>query len=118
MLIKANPDKQGTVNAGLACGKGKWGFDCSMLEDKLEEPLIKAGDDLGAGITEALSYLSQKMPVRRAKCTKDAIGVAISDEQMKKLTLSRDGGEAGRKGVLHERQKESGIAEVIGFDAP
>ena len=41
MLIKANPDKEGTVNQGLACGKGKWGFDCSMLENKLEEPLIK-----------------------------------------------------------------------------
>ena len=24
MLIKANPDKEGPVNKGLACGKGKW----------------------------------------------------------------------------------------------
>ena len=26
ILVKANPDKEGVVNAGLACGKGKWGF--------------------------------------------------------------------------------------------
>ena len=43
MLIKANPDKEGAVNKGLTCGKGKWGFDCSVLEDKLEDPSVKAG---------------------------------------------------------------------------
>ena len=51
MLIKANPDKQGTVNAGLACGKGKWGFDCSMLEDKLEEPLDQVRQTTSAKLT-------------------------------------------------------------------
>ena len=44
MLIKANPDKEGPVNKGLACGKGKWGFDCALLEDKLVDPLIKDAD--------------------------------------------------------------------------
>ena len=27
MLIKANPDKEGYVNAGICCAKGKWGFE-------------------------------------------------------------------------------------------
>ena len=34
-------DREGAVNAGVACGRGKWGFDCAMLEDKLEEPLVR-----------------------------------------------------------------------------
>ena len=32
MLIKANPAKDGVVNKGLACGRGKWGFDGAILE--------------------------------------------------------------------------------------
>ena len=32
MLIKANPSKEGVVNAGICCGKGKWGFDAALLE--------------------------------------------------------------------------------------
>ncbi len=31
-LVKANPDKDGVVNQGLACGMGKWGFDCAVLK--------------------------------------------------------------------------------------
>ena len=32
MMIKAVPDKEGAVNKGLLCGKGKFGFDCVELE--------------------------------------------------------------------------------------
>ena len=41
MLIKANPDKEGYVNKGLCCAKGKWGFDASVLEGKVVDPMIK-----------------------------------------------------------------------------
>ncbi len=42
MLIKANGNKEGAVNAGLLCGKGKWGFDCATLDGKLYSPLVRA----------------------------------------------------------------------------
>ena len=41
MLIKANPLREGAVNKGVSCGRGKWGFDFAMLEDKLEDPLVR-----------------------------------------------------------------------------
>lgn len=80
MLIKANPDKDGTVNKGLACGKGKWGFDCSMLEDKLEDPLVKEdGTFRDADYHEAFVLVAKKCQSVAAKYGKDSIAVAISD---------------------------------------
>ncbi|MCI6992138.1 MAG: FAD-dependent oxidoreductase, partial [Clostridiales bacterium] len=76
MLIKANPDKEGIVNAGLACGKGKWGFDCSMLEDKLDAPLIRDGEAFReADYHEALTLIAKKMQSTAAKYCPNHIGV-------------------------------------------
>ena len=44
MLIKANPDKDGYVNKGICCAKGKWGFDASILEGKIADPMIKRAE--------------------------------------------------------------------------
>ena len=35
MLVKAVPDREGAVNKGLLCGRGKFGFDCSVMDGKL-----------------------------------------------------------------------------------
>lgn len=119
MLIKANPDKEGTVNAGLACGKGKWGFDCSMLEDKLDEPLIKDADGFReADYHEALVMVAKKCQSVGAKYSKDAIGVAISDRYTNEeayaiKTMAED---MGAK-IFCMNSRKSGIKEVIGHDA-
>ena len=119
MLIKANPDKEGTVNAGLACGKGKWGFDCSMLEDKLDEPLIK--DEEGfreADYHEALVLIAKKCQSIGAKYGKNAIGVAVSDRYTNEeayaiKTMAED---MGAK-IFCMNNRQSGIKSVIGHDA-
>ena len=80
MLVKANPDKLAPVNEGISCGKGKWGFDCSMLEGKLVEPMVKDGDDFReTDYHEALMLIAKKMEVARYKYGKDAIGISVSD---------------------------------------
>lgn len=119
MLIKANPDKDGAVNAGLACAKGKWGFDCSMLENKLQEPLIKYnGEFRDADYHEALVMIAKKCQAIGTKYGKDAIGVSISDRYtneeayaMKKMA------EAMGAKIFSMNNRKSGIAEVIGHDA-
>ncbi|MEG0157441.1 MAG: FAD-dependent oxidoreductase, partial [Anaerovoracaceae bacterium] len=74
MLIKSNPDKEGPVNKGLACGKGKWGFDCAMLEDKLEEPLIKDGDGFReTDYHEALVMVAKKAEAVATRYGKEAV---------------------------------------------
>ena len=119
MLIKANPAADGAVNAGISCGKGKWGFDCSVLEDKLEEPMIKEnGTFRTADYHEALVMVAKKMQSAAARHSKDAIGVAISDRYtneeayaMKKMA------EAMGAKIFSMNNRKSGIAKVIGHDA-
>lgn len=80
MLIKANPDKEGYVNAGISCGKGKFGFDCSVLEGKIVDPLVKDGDDFReTDYHEAIVMAAKKMEAVAARHGHDALAVAISD---------------------------------------
>lgn len=119
MLIKANPDKEGTVNAGLACGKGKWGFDCSMLEDKLEEPLIKEdGEFREADYHEALVLIAKRCQSIGAKYGKDAIGVAVSDRYTNEEAYAiKKMAEAMGAKIFCMNHRQSGIKAVIGHDA-
>lgn len=119
MLIKANPDKEGAVNQGLACGKGKWGFDCSMLEDKLEEPLIKDGSDFReADYHEALVMIAKKCQAVAARYSKDAVGVAVSDRYTNEEAYAiKKMAEAMGAGVFCMNSRKSGIEPVIGHDA-
>lgn len=119
MLIKSNPDKNGPVNHGLLCGKGKWGFDCSVLEGKLTKPLVKGEDGFReTDYHEALVLVAKKAESVAAKYGKDAVAVAISDRftneeayVMKKLADTM-----GAR-TLCFNNRESGVEKVLGLDA-
>lgn len=119
MLIKANPDKEGIVNAGLACGKGKWGFDCSMLEDKLEEPLIRTTEGFReADYHEALVMIAKKCQSAGAKYGKSAVGIAVSDRYTNEEAYAiKKMAEAMGTKIFCMNNRKSGIAPVIGHDA-
>jgi len=119
MLIKANPAKEGPVNAGLACGKGKWGFDCSMLEGKLEEPLIREGGELKyADYYNAFITTAKKAEAVAAKYGKDAVAVAVSDRYTNEeaYAIKKMAGVMGAKTICFNN-RASGIASVLGMDA-
>nr|WP_027398155.1 molybdopterin-dependent oxidoreductase [Anaerovorax odorimutans] len=119
MLIKAIPNKEGPVNNGLLCGKGKFGFDCSELEGKILDPMIKKnGNFEETDYHEAFVLTAKKIQSVAAKYGRDTVAVAISDRYtneeayvMKKLAKS-----IGAK-TLCFNNRESGIAKVLGFDA-
>ena len=119
ILVKANPDKEGIVNAGLACGKGKWGFDCAVLEDKLEDPLIKEADSFReADYHEALTLIAKKMQSTAAKYSFDEIGVAISDRYTNEEAYAiKTMAEAMGAKIFSANNRASGLKEVIGIDA-
>lgn len=119
MLIKAMPDKEGVVNQGLLCGKGKFGFDCAELEGKILDPMVKRdGNFEEVDYQEAFVLTAKKAQSIAAKYGKDAVAVAISDRYtneeayaIKKLAMSM-----GAK-TLCFNNRQSGIAKVLGFDA-
>ena len=119
ILVKANPDKEGVVNAGLACGKGKWGFDCAVLEDKLEDPLIKEGDSFReADYHEALTLIAKKMQATAAKYSFDQIGVSISDRYTNEEAYAiRTMAEAMGAKIFCANNRASGLKDVTGLDA-
>ena len=119
MLIKANPDKEGAVNKGLICGKGKWGFDCSMLEDKLEDPFVKEdGRFREADYHEALVLIAKRCQTIGAKYGKDAIAVSISDRYTNEeaYAIKKMAEVMGAK-VLCMNNRANGLEKVLGFDA-
>lgn len=119
MLIKANPDKEGAVNKGLICGKGKWGFDCSMLEDKLEEPLVKEnGKFRETDYHEAFVLVAKKAQTVGAKYGKDAIAVSISDRYTNEEAYAiKCMAEAMGAKVLSMNNRASGLEKVTGLNA-
>ena len=119
MLIKANPDKEGPVNKGLLCGKGKWGFDCSVLEGKLTEPLIKTnGEFREATYHETLVLVAKKAESIAAKYGKDAVAVSISDRYTNEeaFVIKKLADAMGAR-TLCFNNVESGLEKVLGLDS-
>ncbi len=121
LLIKANPVKDGFVNEGLCCGKGKWGFDCTMLEGRLLEPMIKEENRDGFVETdyhEALVLVAKKAQSVATRYGKEAVAVAVSDRYTNEeaYAIKKMADVMGAKTLCFNHRK-SGIAPVLGHDA-
>lgn len=118
-LVKACPSKEGVVNAGLACGRGKWGFDCAVLEDKIEDPFIKEdGKFRQADYHEAFMLIAKKMQIAKQVYGKDAVAVAISDRYTNEeaYAMLQMANAIGAKAICLNN-RESGLKKVLGIDA-
>ena len=118
-LVKANPDKDGVVNQGLACGMGKWGFDCAVLEDKLEEPYVKEdGRFRESDYHEAFVLIAKKCQSIASKYGRDSVAVAISDRYTNEeaYAMMKMAEVMGAK-TLCMNNRESGLEKVTGLKA-
>ena len=119
MLIKANPLKDGPVNKGLCCAKGKWGFDSALLEGKILDPLVKDGKSFRAtDYHEAIILVSKQLQSIKARNGVGSLAVAISDRYtneeayvMKKMAKT-----LGAK-VFSFNNRHNGLADVFGHDS-
>ena len=120
MLVKANPDKEGFVNQGLCCGKGKWGFDVSLLEDKIVDPMIKYGKGKHeeTDYHEALMLAAKKMESIKFRYGEDSIAVAISDRYTNEeaYVMKKFAKVIGAK-VMSFNNRHNGLLDVLGIDA-
>ncbi|MBQ1630944.1 MAG: FAD-dependent oxidoreductase [Firmicutes bacterium] len=118
MLVKANPSKEGIVNQGLACGKGKWGFDSAILEGKVEDCLVKEGNDWReADYHEALMLIAKKCQTVAQRFGREAVAVAVSDrytnEEAYAIKVMADAMSAK---LLCLNNRKSGLKEVLGVE--
>ncbi len=119
MLIKTNPDKEGYVNKGLCCAKGKWGFDAALLEGKIVDPMIKDGDDFRlADYHEALVMAAKKMEAVKVRHGIDSIAVAISDRYTNEeaYAIRKFARVLGAKTFCFNN-RHNALVDVLGLDA-
>lgn len=119
MLIRAIPDKEGAVNKGLLCGKGKFGFDCAQLEGKLLEPMVKKASDFEeVDYQEAFILTAKKAQAIGAKYGRNAVAVSISDRYTNEeaYAIKKFADIIGAR-TLCFNNRENGLASVLGFDA-
>ena len=119
LLIKANGAKDGFVNRGLTCAKGKWGFDASVLDGRLTEVLIKSENGFReADYHEALVLTAKKMESIKVRNGEGSIAVAISDRLTNEeaYTIKKMAQVMGAK-VFSFNNKASGLESVTGISA-
>ncbi|MCD7868934.1 MAG: FAD-dependent oxidoreductase [Clostridiales bacterium] len=119
MLIKPRPDREGKVNAGLLCGRGKFGFDCSVMEGKLLAPLVRRNGELEeTDYHEAFVLTAKKAQALALKYGREAVAVSISDRYTNEeaYVIKRFADSIGA-GTLCFNSRENGSASVIGVDA-
>ena len=119
MLVKAVPDREGAVNRGLLCGRGKFGFDCSVMEGKLLEPMArKEGKLTEVDYHEAFMLTAKKVEALAAKYGKDAVAVAVSDRYTNEeaYVIKKFADAIGAK-TLCFNNRENGLEKVLGVNA-
>ncbi|MDR0596615.1 MAG: FAD-dependent oxidoreductase, partial [Clostridiales Family XIII bacterium] len=124
MLVKSNPARDGDVNKGLLCGKGKFGFDCSELEGKLTNPLIRSAN--GKKLNSADYYNAFVMTAKKAQSIKArngssdsaAVAVAISDRYTnEEIYAIRQLADEIGAATFSFNNRKSGLAQVLGTDS-
>jgi len=117
MLVKANPSKEGTVNAGLCCAKGKWGFDASLLEGKMVDPMIRDGNELVmTDYHEAIVMAAKKLEAVKVRHGIESIAVAISDRYTNEeaYAMKKFAQTIGAKTFCFNK-KHNAMADVLGL---
>lgn len=118
MLVKAVPDKEGLVNKGLLCGKGKFGFDCSELEGKITSPMMKTDEGLKeTNYYDAFVMTAKKAQSITARYGQGSVAVAISDRYTNEeaYAMKRLAETIGAKQLCFNN-RESGLKDVLGVE--
>lgn len=120
MLIKSVPDRDGAVNKGLLCGRGKFGFDCSMVEGKLMDPMAKnvEGQFEEVDYHDAFVLTTKKAEAVATRYGKDAVAVAISDRYTNEeaFVMKKFADAIGAK-TLCFNNRACGVEKVLGVNA-
>lgn len=119
MLVKAVPDKEGAVNKGLLCGRGKFGFDCAAVDGKILEPMARKNGRLEeVDYHEAFVLVTKKAEALAAKYGRDAVAVSISDRYTNEeaYAMKKFADAIGAK-TLCFNNRENGLKKVLGVDA-
>ncbi|MDR0853791.1 MAG: FAD-dependent oxidoreductase [Clostridiales Family XIII bacterium] len=118
LLYKVNPTATGVVNAGVTCGRGKFGFDCAELEGRLTEPLlaIEGAERLvESDYYDAFVMTAKKAQSITARYGEGAVAIAVSDRYTNEeiYAISRLADEIGAD-IFSFNNRASATSTVLG----
>ncbi|WZL72234.1 NAD(P)-binding protein [Clostridiaceae bacterium 35-E11] len=121
LLLRSLPDRESKVDDGLLCVKGRFGFDIAQKGARLTKPLIrKDGELTEVSWDEALLYTAKKVQSLSVLHGKDALALSVSDRYTnEEIYLAAEFGKKALRteNILSFNHIESGIKEVLGYDA-
>ena len=119
LLVKAMPDRNGAVNKGLLCGRGKFGFDCAVQPGRLTAPLIrKDGKLTQVSYHEAFVNVAKQAEAVAARYGKDSVAISISDRYTNEEAWAvRRLAETIGARTLCFNHRTCGLEQVLGVNA-
>lgn len=120
LLLRALPVKGNSVNKGLLCSRGRFGYDTFLQGERITQPMIrKDGVLTPVELKEALLYVARKAQSIQLRYGHEALGISVSDRytiedlyMIKKI--GRDILNTDR--IFSFNQRKGGISEVLGSD--
>ncbi len=121
MLVRALPDDSSTVDEGLLCVKGRFGFDVAQKNTRLKNPLVRKNGKLEE-VTwqEALLYVTKKAQSLSVLNGSNALAVSISDRYTnEEIYLASEYAKnlLNTNNVCCFNSVNGGIKDVLGYDA-
>ncbi|NTW71278.1 MAG: molybdopterin-dependent oxidoreductase [Eubacteriaceae bacterium] len=120
-LYRALPDKDSTVDNGLLCVKGRFGYDASNQKTRIISPMVrKDGKLVETSWEEALRAAGKKMQSIKMLGGGKAVAIAVSDRYTnEEIFLAKKLGSEylGTDNITSFNRTYGGIKDVLGYDA-
>ncbi|QXM06553.1 NAD(P)-binding protein [Crassaminicella indica] len=121
MLVKAIPNKESSVDNGLLCIKGRFGFDIAQKGTRITKPLIrKNGKLVEVSWDEGILYTAKRAQSLSALYGNNSLAVSISDRYTnEEIYLANKFAKEilGTENICSFNRLSGGIEDVLGYDA-
>lgn len=121
LLVKSLPKNDSSIDNGLLCAKGRFGFDLKNIGKRITKPLIrKKGKLKEASWEEALLFTAKKTQSLGLLYGNDTVAISISDRYTNEdmYLASKLGKEVlNTSNIGSFNSHRGGIEEVFGYDA-
>ncbi len=120
MALRVLPDTESSVDNGLLCVRGRFGYNLHRDEMRLTAPLVRFQDELKeVSWDEAIFYAAKKLESIRFRYGSDRIAMSISDQwSLEDMYVAQKLGQSvlGTPWITNFNTNKSSLDSVFGFD--
>jgi formate dehydrogenase major subunit len=121
LLMRSLPKSGDTVNNGLLCSKGRFGFAAYLTDNRLTRPLIRRnGELIETTFKEAFLYVARRAQSLHLLYGPNSVGISISDRYTnEEIYMAKKFGQEilGTSEIFSFSAKKSGLLGSLPYDA-